>query len=45
MLVLIKERYNMIITVKKKHWWDKLLDLIFDTKEIYNFQYGGLLNM
>lgn len=27
----------MIITVKKKHWWDKLLDLIFDTKEIYDF--------
>ena len=24
----------MIITVKKKHWWDKLLDLIFDTKDI-----------
>lgn len=27
----------MIITVKKKYWWDKFLDFIFDTKETYNF--------
>ena len=27
----------MIVKVKEKHWWNKILDWIFDTKETYNF--------
>lgn len=27
----------MIVKVKEKHWWNKIIDWIFDTKETYNF--------